>query len=133
VKQWGQPTISGAFAVRTSLETRRLAVVAALRAVAAEPLPRPEPSVIEAVVGAVGNRLDELSGRIDEVLARLGSVETALLESAWDQPAREVRAEEAEASADVTDDTDATVSVPALDDLAEGRMSSIAAKALFGH
>lgn len=119
--------------MRTSLETRRLAVVAALRAVAAEPLPRPEPSVIEAVVGAVGNRLDELSGRIDEVLARLGSVETALLESAWDQPAREVRAEEAEASADVTDDTDATVSVPALDDLAEGRMSSIAAKALFGH
>ncbi|MDQ1746063.1 MAG: hypothetical protein QOD07_326 [Frankiaceae bacterium] len=109
-----------------SLEARRLAVVEALRAVAAEPLPvpRPEPSVIDAV-GAVGARLDDLSGRLDEVLARLGSVETALLESAWEQPCPERATEETE--------PESTVSVPAVDGLAEGRMSSVAAKALFGH
>lgn len=113
--------------MRRSLEARRLAVVAALRAVAAEPVPqpqpvpRPEPSLID----AVGARLDDLAGRLDEVLARLGSVETALLESAWEQPCPEPVVEESE--------PDSTVSVPAIGGLAEGRMSSVAAKALFGH
>lgn len=129
--------------MRRSLEDRRLAVVAALRAIAAEPAPRPvsrsaprpAPSVVDAVVGAVHARLDELSGRIDEVLARLGSVETTLLESAWDQPAPPSREldEVEESATDSTDSTDSTVSVPAVDDLADGRMSSVAAKALFGH
>lgn len=116
-----------------SLEDRRLAVVAALRAVAAEPLPQPEPAisevvepVVEAVVDAVESRLDDLTERLDEVLSRLGSVETTLLESAWDTPV-------ADAVADSDDDvSDPSVSVPAVD-LAEGRMSSVAAKALFGH
>lgn len=118
----------------SSLEDRRLAVVAALRAVAAEPLPEPEPvlsdvvePVVEAVVGAVDSRLDELSARLDEVLFRLDSVETALLESAWEQPATEPLVEPAD-----DDICDPSVSVPAVD-LAEGRMSSVAAKALFGH
>lgn len=92
--------------VPRSLEDRRLAVAAALRAVAHE------------------SRLDALSSRLDDVAARLDSVETALLESTWDQPSQPP-AVEAEAE-------EATVSVPALD-LAEGRMSSVAAKALFGH
>lgn len=108
------------------LEDRRQAVVAALRAVAAEPRPEPHP-VVEAVVGAVDARLEDLSGRLDEVLARLSSVETALLESAWERPAQDVAAEPHE-----DDDADSTVSVPALD-LEKGRMSSGAAKALFGH
>ena len=116
-----------------SLEDRRLAVVAALRAVAAEALPAPEPAindvvepVVEAVVDAVDARLDDLTERLDEVLSRLDSVETALLESAWEQPATEP------ASAPSDDECDPTMSVPAVD-LAEGRMSSVAAKALFGH
>ena len=118
-----------------SLEDRRLAVVAALRAVAAEPLPQREPEpaisdvvepVVEAVVDAVDARLDDLTERLDEVLSRLDSVETALLESAWEQPATEPAVEPTD------DECDPTVSVPAVD-LAEGRMSSVAAKALFGH
>ncbi len=109
-----------------SLEDRRLAVVAALRAIAAEPAP--EPSMVEAVVDAVDSRLDELSERLDEVLARLGSVETTLLETAWERSAPEAVSE----PEPVDDVSDPTVSVPAVD-LAEGRMSSSAAKALFGH
>ena len=119
-----------------SLEDRRLAVVAALRAVAAEPLAETEPQpalsdvvepVVEAVVGAVDSRLDELAGRLDQLLSRLDSVETALLESAWEQPATEPAVEPAD-----DDVCDPSVSVPAVD-LAEGRMSSVAARALFGH
>ena len=113
--------------MRRSLEDRRLAVVAALRAVAAEP--EPEPSVVDAVVDAVDSRLDELSDRLDEVLSRLGSVETMLLENAWEGSAPEPAAAE---PAPVEEVCDPTVSVPAVD-LAEGRMSSVAAKALFGH
>lgn len=123
--------------MQVSLEDRRLAVVAALRAVAAESLPElaPQPEstvsvpvepVVEAVVDAVEARLDDLSERLDEVLTRLGSVETALLENAWDEPAPEPVAPPED------DVCDPTVSVPAVD-LAEGRMSSVAAKALFGH
>ena len=100
-----------------SLEDRRLAVVAALRAVAAEPLP----------VDGVDSRLDELAGRLDELLSRLDSVETALLESAWEQAPTETAVETPD-----DDICDPSVSVPAVD-LAEGRMSSVAAKALFGH
>jgi hypothetical protein len=109
--------------VPRSLEDRRSAVAAALRAVATEPLPEPEPSVVEAVVDAVDARLDELSVRIDEVLSRLDSVETTLLESAWERSAPEPQE---------LDEPDSTVSVPAVS-LGEGRMSSGAAKALFGH
>jgi len=118
--------------VRRSLEDRRLAVAAALRAVAAEPLPRrvTQPSVVDAVVGAVDTRLDELTGRLDEVLARLASVETALLESAWEQSGS-APAESAAADDDAAPES--TVTVPPVDDLAEARMSSVAAKALFGH
>lgn len=132
------PPYLESFAVPVSLENRRLAVVAALRAVAAEPLPEPDPDpepvlsdvvepVVEAVVDAVDSRLDELSGRIDELLSRLDSVETALLESAWEQPVSEPEVEPAD-----DDICDPSVSVPAVD-LGEGRMSSVAAKALFGH
>jgi hypothetical protein len=106
--------ISESFAVPSSLEDRRLAVVSALRAVAAEP----------AAVDPVHARFDELSGRLDEVLARLGSVETALLEAVWDRAAP--------APDEAHEEVDAPVSVPAVD-LGEGRMSSAAAKALFGH
>jgi len=117
--------------VPRSLEDRRLAVVAALRAIFVEPEPEPAVSVavepvVEAVVDAVDARLDELSGRIDEVLTRLGSVETTLLESAWERPAEAATVEPAD------DADDPTVSVPAVD-FGEGRMSSTAAKALFGH
>ena len=98
-----------------SLEDRRLAVVAALRTVAAEP-----------VAGAVDSRLDELSGRLDEVLSRLDSVETSLLETAWEHAAPAAAAEPPEEA------SDPSVSVPAVD-LGEGRMSSVAARALFGH
>ena len=120
--------------MRRSLEDRRLAVAAALRAVAAEPLPRrvTQPSVVDAVVGAVDTRLDELTGRLDEVLARLASVETALLESAWEQSSSELP-ELAVAPADDDAAPESTVTVPPVDDLAEARMSSVAAKALFGH
>lgn len=115
--------------MRRSLEDRRLAITAALRVVANEPAP--EPSVVDAVVGAVDSRLDELSGRLDEVLSRLGSVETMLLENAWEGSAPEPPAAEP-APEPAEDMCDPTVSVPAVD-LAEGRMSSVAAKALFGH
>jgi hypothetical protein len=108
--------------MRRSLEHRRLAVAAALRAVAAE-------SVVGDVVDAVDARLDELSGRLDAVLERLGSVETTLLEIAWDRPAPEPSP--APAPAD-DEETTTVVSVPAVD-LGHGRMSSVAAKALFGH
>jgi hypothetical protein len=105
--------------MRRSLEDRRLAVVSALRAVEAE-------YVVEDVVDAVDSRLDDLSSRLDEVLNRLGSVETMLLESAWERPAP--------LEPESTDDEDAAtvVTVPAVD-LGHGRMSSVAAKALFGH
>jgi hypothetical protein len=106
--------------MRRSLEDRRLAVAAALRAVAAE-------SVVEDVVDVVDARLDELAGRMGELLARLGSVETTLLEIAWDRPTP------ARPEAQAADDEATTVvSVPAVD-LGHGRMSSVAAKALFGH
>jgi hypothetical protein len=126
--------------VPVSLEDRRLAVVAALRAVAAqpervavsvvvEPLVNP---MVEAVVGAVDLRLDELSGRLDEVLSRLDSVETTLLEAAWERSTPE-RDGEPQAGEDASaSESETAVSVPALD-LAEGRMSSGPAEALFGH
>lgn len=106
-----------------SLEDRRLAVVAALLAVSTEPLP--EPDAVEDD-DTFDSRLDDLSARLDEVVARLDSVESALLEATWDTPA---------AAPFVQPDDDAcdpNVSVPAVD-LGEGRMSSVAAKALFGH
>jgi hypothetical protein len=109
------------FAVPRSLEDRRRAVAAALRAVAAEPMPAPPVAVVVAPVVA---RLDDLAGRLDEVLERLDSVETVLLEAAWDD---EPKPEPADGV-----DGDATVAVPPVD-LGEGRMSSVAAKALFGH
>jgi hypothetical protein len=123
-----------------SLEERRRAVVAALRAVAAEPesSPQPEPEakvvvlpMVEALADAMHGRLDDLSARLDEVLSRLGSVETAVLEAAWERPAATAAAVPVEPD-DRDDDAAAAVSVPAVD-MREGRMSSHAAKALFGH
>jgi hypothetical protein len=162
-----------------SLETRRLAVAAALRAVAVEAKPLPpvflaservasEP-LVDAVVDAVDARLDAVSGRLDEVIARLDSVETALLEAAWerstpvvptetygsgdateiapamapvatatvpaadnDSAAVEQADEDGDHAAENSDDGDSVVTVPALA-LGGGRMSSVAAKALFGH
>ena len=62
------------------LEVRRLAVAAALDALSREPLPaRAEPPQ------PVEDTLKQLAAQIGEVLARLDSVETALLESVWDR------------------------------------------------
>ena len=135
------------------LEVRRLAVAAALCAVSREPLPvREEPQAI------VEPMLETLTAQIAEVLKRLDSVETALLESVWDresaqQPRPAERAEEPVASAFASerpvspgrpvlppvttfpaedDPAEADrISVPALP-LTDVRMSNRAAKALFG-
>ena len=89
-----------------TLESRRHAVVLALRAVALE------------------GQVESLTAQLREVDARLRAVETHLLETAFEQPAAVVGhqppAEEEE-----------RVVVPKLT-LDEGRMSSIAARALFG-
>ena len=65
--------------------------------------------------------------RLDELASRLSAVETALLEVAWDQPA-------VPPSAGGLDEAleEERLSVPALP-LGEGRMSSGASQALFGH
>lgn len=89
-----------------SLEARRRAVVNALREVAGEAQPP---------VSTLERRLDDLSNR-------LSAVEAALLESVWERPAVEP----------VDDDVDERVSVPAVP-LGDGRMSSVASRALFGH
>jgi hypothetical protein len=138
------------------LEVRRLAVAAALTAVSREPVPVREepPAIVEAT-------LETLTAQIAEVLKRLDSVETALLESVWDresaqQPQQPQRAPESGPIAPVAtsaerpsglgrpvlppvttfpaedDGTDAErLSVPAVP-LSDVRMSNRAAKALFG-
>ena len=124
-----------------SLEDRRRAVVQALRALATEPRGRvaTRPSipvapavaatepVLDALVDAVDSRLDALNAKISEVLARLDSVETTLLEAAWERPA----ASDAVADVEPEPDADERVSVPQVP-LGEGRMSQVAADALFG-
>jgi len=89
--------------VSAPLEARRLAVAEALRAVA-----------LEARVQTMGARLADLR-------ARLERVETTLLEAAFERPAAVT-----EPAAE-----DERVVVPKLA-LDEGRMSSTAARALFG-
>lgn len=64
--------------------------------------------------------------RLDELAVRIAAVETVLLEAAWDRPALPSTGPSAE------DDGLDRVAVPALP-LSEGRMSSVAARALFGH
>jgi hypothetical protein len=96
--------------VSRSLESRRRAVAEAFRAVAVEA------------------RLDELSRQSAQVLARLASVETALLESAWEGPSS---ATEWEPEAQPEPEPEERVSVPAVP-LGEVRMSSTASRALFG-
>jgi hypothetical protein len=96
--------------VSRSLESRRRAVAEAFRAVAVEA------------------RLDELSRQSAQVLARLASVETALLESAWEGPPS---ATEWEPEAQPEPEPEERVSVPAVP-LGEVRMSSTASRALFG-
>jgi len=95
--------------VSTSLEARRRAIAEALRVVATESGERARGTVIE-------QRLDDLS-------SRLARVETTLLEAAWERPP---------ATPPVDDDEEPRVSVPAVP-LGEGRMSSVASQALFGH
>lgn len=134
-----------------SLEARREAVADAFRALAREPVPaspaavtepdtEPESSapVVGAVVDAVESRLGALSAKISEVLARLDSVETTLLEAAWDrptvvhQPVTPAPTADTAAEDDGADDADEDrVSVPKVP-LGEGKMSSVAARALFG-
>jgi hypothetical protein len=92
--------------VSRSLELRRRAVAEAFRAVAVEA------------------RLDELSRQSAQVLARLASVETALLESAWEAP-------QSVAECEPGPEQEERVSVPAVP-LDEVRMSSTASRALFG-
>lgn len=124
-----------------SLETRRLGVIEALRALAREPRPVPVPApppvppapavhvepVLDAVVDAVEERLDAVSAKISEVLRRLDSVETTLLEAAWERPVTADRSEPAPEDAG----DDERVSVPKVP-FGEGKMSSVAADALFG-
>jgi hypothetical protein len=132
------------------LEVRRLAIAAALHVVSREPLPvREEPPA------AVEATLETLTAQIAEVLKRLDSVETALLESVWE---RETAQKPAPASEPVTPTLQADCAVspgrpmlppvttfPAEDDatdverlsvpavpLSDVRMSNRAAKALFG-
>jgi len=88
-----------------TLESRRHAVVLALRAVALE------------------GQVESLTARLREVDARLRAVETHLLETAFEQPAAVVEHPP-------TEDEERVV-VPKLT-LDEGRMSSTAARALFG-
>ena len=127
------------------LEVRRLAVAAALDALSREPLPlRPgSPEPIE-------QTLEALTTQIAEVLKRLDSVETALLESVWEKelaaaPAADTYERPAGSgrptlppltTAAADNDNDSTdeserLSVPALP-LTDVRMSTRAAKALFG-
>ena len=98
-----------------SLEARRRAVADALRRVAAEPQPRAAASV---------------EHRLDELASRLSAVETTLLEAAWDRPA--VAPAVVPAADGCDDELDERVSVPAVP-LGEGRLSSVASQALFGH
>jgi hypothetical protein len=100
--------------VSRSLESRRRAVAEAFRAVAVEA------------------RLDELSRQSAQVLARLASVETALLESAWEGPSSATEWEpEAQPEPEPEPEPEERVSVPAVP-LGEVRMSSTASRALFG-
>lgn len=92
----------------SALESRRHAVVLALRAVALE------------------GQVESLTARLREVDSRLRTVETHLLEAAFEQPA----ATEDAAGTDYPAEDERTV-VPKLA-LDEGRMSSTAAAALFG-
>jgi hypothetical protein len=97
-----------------SLESRRRAVSAALRAVATERLPTPPPApALDRAVDEVHDRVEELSRRLDEL-------------------ERVVREQPVAAPTAYPDVATPPVSVPALT-LAEPRMSSTAAKALFGH
>jgi hypothetical protein len=113
--------------VRPSVDQRRAAIADALRAVNAEAAANEEtPAVIA--------RLDGLSAALSQVIERLDAVqscvETAVLESVWE---REPGPFPADHDEDSESDTDATVvSVPAVP-LGEGRMSSVASRALFGH
>jgi hypothetical protein len=143
--------------VPASLESRRRAVVEALRALNREnpkPKRRPvdsptaqaeqAPMTTATDLRAVEARLDALSGQVAEVITRLSSVETAVLESVWEQPhaatspetvtATEPTVDEAyvdEAHVDEPSEEDERVSVPAVP-LGEVRMSSEASRALFG-
>jgi hypothetical protein len=104
------------FFVSRSLESRRRAVADALRAVALEA------------------RLDALARESAHVQERLASVETALLESAWEGPVTAVTAATVtrpEPEPEPDPDPDERVSVPAVP-LGEVRMSSAASRALFG-
>jgi len=127
-----------------SLEQRRRAVAEALRTVAAEPLVRvtaartaaARPATTPATTPAspaVEERLKVLSVQLGEVLRRLDSVETAVLETVWDRPAAELAsacAGEPPATGDGPE-PDERVSVPSVP-LGEVRMSSAASRALFG-
>jgi hypothetical protein len=129
--------------VAASLEQRRRAVVEALRALNREKPKRP-PAASGADLHAVEARLDGLSRQVAEVITRLSSVETAVLESAWEHPHPAASQETPSEAAPVVDDPvdepyagdgsyadDERVSVPAVP-LGEGRMSSAASRALFG-
>ena len=70
-------------------------------------------------------RINTLAGHVGELMVRLSTVETALLESTWERPAATESPEDADAPSD-------RPSVPAVP-LAEGRLSTVAAQALFGH
>lgn len=100
-----------------SLEARRQAIAEALRAGAAEADQRSRAASVE-------RRLDELS-------SRLAAVETLLLEDAWGRPPAAPATDPVPAPA-VEVEADERVSVPAVP-LGEGRMSSVAARVLFGH
>ena len=92
-----------------ALESRRRAVALALRALELE------------------GRVEALSARLREVDSRLTTVETSLLEAAFEQPAAAI--DEPATDEVVGEDERAVVPKLALD---EGRMSSTAARALFG-
>jgi hypothetical protein len=111
--------------VSASLQARRQAIVDALRAVAAEAEQRVRAAAVE-------TRLDDLSARLD-------AVETLLLEDAWERPPAAAAStgnphpavDDAVVGA-VDHDAERGNVVPAVP-LGEGRMSSVASRALFGH
>jgi hypothetical protein len=96
--------------VPNTLEARQRAIAEAFRAVALE------------------SRVATLSAQLNDVQSRLDAVETTLLESAWERP---VAGEDGPAIEDGPATEDERADVPKLP-LDTGRMSSTAARALFG-